>query len=67
MDKSLLAVSRFIDHIRGAQDDLELIEDFLDNHMEKDPEALTWADTGDAERLREMLAEIVETFKLRRN
>ena len=66
MDKSLMAISSFIDHIRESQDLLDLIEDFLDDHMHKDPEALTWADTGDAERMKEMLSEIVTTFNLRR-
>ena len=58
------AINTFIDHIRESQDLLETIEDFLDDHMHKDPEALTWADTGDAARLREMLQDIVTAFNI---
>ena len=32
--------------------------------MHKDPESLTWADTGDAARLRDMLQDIVTAFNL---
>ena len=58
------AINTFIDHIRESEDMLGIIEDFLGDHMGKDPEALTWADTGDADRLREMLQDIVTAFNL---
>ena len=60
------AIDAFISHVRESEELLSLIEQHLDDHMEKNPDTLTWAGAGDAARMREMLAEIVETFNLRR-
>ena len=58
------AIEKFIEHVRDAEEYLEKIQDYLGEHMERDPESLTWGDTGDAARLKNMLEEICETFNL---
>jgi hypothetical protein len=59
------AMDNFIGHIRQAEDLLDLVADHLGNHMEKDPESITWADAGDAARIREMVQDIVSAFGLK--
>ena len=62
--KKIKAISKFLEHTRKAEEYSAKIQDYLGEHMERDPESLTWGDTGDAARLKNMLEEICETFNL---
>jgi len=64
MNNQEQALNAFIRNISEAKEELEKVKDFLGEHMERDPEYITWASAGDAARIRDMLKEITETFNL---
>ncbi len=54
----------FLSYLHQAHDNLEVIQDFLEDHMEKDPERMDWTHVGDAQHIAHMLQQIVAAFNL---
>ena len=64
MNNQEQALNAFIRNISEARREVAKINSFLDDHMNKGAENITWASAGDAARIRDMLKEITETFNL---
>lgn len=58
------ALEAFCHHIASARELNTLIRRYLDDHMELAPDEVTWANTGDANRIHNALREIAATFNL---
>lgn len=54
----------FLSRLDEARDLIARIDHYVENHMERDPETISWGAAGDAGRLVSMLQEITTTFGL---
>ena len=61
------ALARFTAHIDEARELLALVNEHLEDHLGADTESVHWGHVGDAERLKQTLQEIAETFQLTTN
>ncbi len=58
------AMSLFLARLEEAQSLVAKIDQYVENHMERDPENISWGAAGDAGRLVAALKEIADTFEL---
>ena len=58
------AMDTFLARLADANDNLQAIQDFIDDHMEKDPEKIGYMHAGDAGHLADMLKQVCEAFNL---
>jgi len=58
------AMATFISRVQEASDKAEKILEYIEDHMWKDADNVTWADAGDAGRMLNYLKEIEEAFGL---
>ena len=54
------ALHAFMDKIAEARTALDELSTFVDNHMEKDPDSITWGAVGDAGYLVARLTEVTD-------
>ena len=52
------AMTAFLESIGKSRELLAEIQEYVDNHMETDPDQINWGDVGSAVRLQESLTDI---------
>lgn len=59
------AIDAFLGAMDECRDHLVIVEQVIEDHLAQLPESVNWASVGDAHRLRDQLAEIVEWARAR--
>ena len=59
------AMNEFISRVDDCVTLIDSIKEFVDDHLEADPDKVNWTNVGDAGHLRKMLMDIIEMFRIK--
>lgn len=58
------ALDKFVANVSASSGLLQSLTQYIDNHMEVDPDEVNWGHVGDSASLRNTLEELVQKFGL---